>query len=86
MEVQRDARLGLEVPQRETLDQKMVEAKVEELYRGAFEIMRKELLQNDERREKEEENARHLSRKPLFSAFGWSITEPRPDICHETTH
>ena len=52
-EVQRDARLGLEVPQQETLDQTLVEVKVEELYRCAFETMRKELVQHDERLEKE---------------------------------
>ena len=51
-EVQRDARVGLEVPQQETLDQTLVEVKVEELYRCAFETMRKELVQHDERLEK----------------------------------
>ena len=51
-EVQRDARLGLELPQQETLDQTLVEVKVEELYRCAFETMRKELVQHDERLEK----------------------------------
>ena len=58
MEVQLDARLGLEVPQRETPDQKLVGAKVEELYRSAFETMRRELVQHDERLEKEREEAR----------------------------
>ena len=38
-EVQRDARLVLEVPQQETPDQTLVEVKVEELYRCAFETM-----------------------------------------------
>ena len=51
---QRDARLGLEVPQQETLDQTLVEGKVEELNRCAFETMRKELVQHDERLEKKE--------------------------------
>ena len=57
-EVQRDARLGLEVPQQETLDQTLVEVKVEELYRCAFETMRTELAQHDERFEREREEAR----------------------------
>ena len=57
-EVQRDARLGLDVPQQETLDQTLVELKVEELYRCAFETMRKELVQHDERLEKEREDAK----------------------------
>ena len=45
-EVQRDARLELEVPQQETLDQTLVEVKVEELYQSAFDTMRKELVQH----------------------------------------
>ena len=39
-------------------DQTLVEVKVEELYRCAFETMRKELVQHDERLEKEREEAR----------------------------
>ena len=57
-EVQCDARLKLEVPQQETLDQTLVEVKVAELYRCAFETMRKELVQHDERLEKEREEVR----------------------------
>ena len=46
------------MPQQETLDQTLVEIKVEELYRCAFETMLKELVQHDERLEKEREDAK----------------------------
>ena len=69
-EVQRDARLELEMPQQETLDQALVEVKVEELYRCAFETMRKELVQHDERLEKESEDAIRRDADLMFSATG----------------
>ena len=69
MEVQHDARLGLEIPQREGLDQKLVESKVEELYPSAFETMRKELAQHDERLEKEKEEAIMSSLGLLLGSF-----------------
>ena len=61
---------GLEVPQQETLDQTLVEVKVEELYRCAFETMRKELVQHDERLEKEREDAKRRDADLMFSATG----------------
>ena len=68
-EVQRDARLGLEVPQPETFDQTLVEVEVAELHRYLFETMRQDLTQHDERLEKEREDAKRRGR-PLFSATG----------------
>ena len=91
-EVQRDARLGLEVPQQETLDQTLVEVKVEELYRCAFETMRKELVQHDERLEKEREDAKRrdadlCSQRPgdlLQNLVQTSVTKALTDLGHVT--
>ena len=88
MEVQHDARLGLEIPQREGLDQKLVEAKVEELYRNAFETMRKELAKHDERLEKEKEEAKRrdaelCSQRPgdlLQNLVQTSVTKALTDL------
>ena len=90
--VQRDARLWLEVPQQETLDQTLVEAKVEELYRCAFETMRKELVQHDERLEKEKEEAKRrdadqCSQRPgdlLQNLVQTSVTKALTDLGHVT--
>ena len=91
-EVQRDARPGLEVPQQETLDQTLVEVKVEELYRCAFETMRKELVQHDERLEKEREDAKRrdadlCSQRPgdlLQNFVQTSVTKAVTDLGHVT--
>ena len=91
-EVRRDARLGLEVSQQETLDQTLVEVKVEELYRCAFQTMRKELVQRDERLEKEREAAKRrdadlCSQRPgdlLQNLVQTSVTKALTDLGHVT--
>ena len=91
-EVQRDATLGLLVPQQETLDQTLVAVKVEELYRCAFETMRKELVQHDERLEKEREDAKRrdsglCSQRPgdlLQNLVQTSVTKALTDLGHVT--
>ena len=91
-EVQRDARLELEVPQQETLDQTLVEVKVEELYRCAFETMRKDLVQHDERLKKEREDAKRrdadlCSQRPgdlLQNLVQTSVTKALTHLGHVT--
>ena len=80
------------MPQQETLDQTLVEVKVGELYRCAFETMRKELVQHDERLEKEREDAKRrdadlCSQRPgdlLQNLVQTSVTKALTDLGHVT--
>ena len=82
----------MEVPQQETLDQTLVEVKVEEMYRCAFETIRKELMQHDERLEREREEARRrdadlCSQRPgdlLQNLVQTSVTKALTDLGHVT--
>ena len=84
---------GWKCHNKKPLDQTLVEVEVEELYRCAFEAMRKELVQQDERLEKEREEARrrdahHLcSRRPgdlLQNRVQTFVTKASTDLGHVT--
>ena len=80
------------MPQQETLDQTLVEVKVGELYRCAFETIRKEVVQHDERLEKEREDAKRrdadlCSQRPgdlLQNLVQTSVTKMLTDLGHVT--